>query len=191
MHSRSPPFLTDRLIVRRWRDADRDAFARLNADPRTMEFFPATLSRSESDALIDRIEAAIDAHGFGFWAVELRATGELAGFTGINVPTFDAPFMPAVEIGWRLAPEHWGRGYATEAANAALRFGFERAGLEEIVSFTAVVNERSRRVMRRLGMTHDQPGRFLHPALPADHPLAPHVLYRLPRAAWVRSALRP
>jgi ribosomal-protein-alanine N-acetyltransferase len=180
------PLTTDRLLLRRWRDDDREPFARINADLRTMEFFPAPLSRAESDALLDRLEASIDRHGFGFWAVELRDSGELAGFTGLNVPAFEAPFTPAVEIGWRLAPEHWGRGYASEAARAALAFGFERAGAERIVSFTAVLNERSQRVMERIGMRRVADGDFLHPVLPPDHRLAPHVLYELTAADWRR-----
>lgn len=179
MPSNLLPLTTDRLLLRRWRDDDREPFARINADPRTMEFFPAPLTRAESDALVDRIEAAIERHGFGFWALELRESGALAGFTGLNVPAFEAPFTPAVEIGWRLAPEHWGRGYASEAARAALDVGFERAGLDRIVSFTAVPNVRSQRVMERIGMRRVAGGDFLHPALPADHPLALHVLYEL------------
>ncbi|MEU8171437.1 GNAT family N-acetyltransferase [Microbispora hainanensis] len=168
---------TERLVLRRWREDDKEPFAALNADPVVMEHFPATLSREESDALAERIEAGFDEHGFGLWAVE--ADGEFIGFTGLSVPRFTAPFTPCVEIGWRLARSAWGRGYATEAARASLEDGFGRAGLTEVVSFTAVPNVRSQAVMRRLGMTRDPAEDFDHPALPAGHPLRRHVLYRI------------
>jgi RimJ/RimL family protein N-acetyltransferase len=174
-----PELRTERLTLRRWRDADRAPFAQMNADPRVMEFFPAPLSREESDALITRIEAGFDRHGFGLWALEVRETGQLIGFTGLAPPEFEAHFTPAVEVGWRLAAPAWGRGYATEAARAAITFGFERAGLEEIVSMTSALNERSRAVMERLGMSRDQADDFDHPGIPAGHPLRRHVLYRL------------
>ena len=174
-----PELRTERLTLRRWRDADRAPFAQMNADPRVMEFFPAPLSREESDALITRIEAGFDRHGFGLWALEVRETGEFIGFTGLAPPEFEAHFTPAVEVGWRLAAPAWGRGYATEAARAAIAFGFERAGLEEIVSMTSVLNERSRAVMERLGMSRDPADDFDHPGIPAGHPLRRHVLYRL------------
>ncbi|WP_260617190.1 GNAT family N-acetyltransferase [Microbispora hainanensis] len=170
---------TERLVLRRWREDDKEPFAALNADPVVMEHFPATLSREDSDALAERIEAGFDEHGFGLWAVE--ADGEFIGFTGLSVPRFTAPFTPCVEIGWRLARSAWGRGYATEAARASLEDGFGRAGLTEVVSFTAVQNVRSQAVMRRLGMTHDPADDFDHPALPAGHPLRRHVLYRIRR----------
>lgn len=174
-----PELRTERLTLRRWRDADRAPFAQMNADPRVMEFFPAPLSREESDALITRIEAGFDRHGFGLWALEVRETGEFIGFTGLAPPEFEAHFTPAVEVGWRLAAPAWGRGYATEAARAAIAFGFERAGLEEIVSMTSALNERSRAVMERLGMSRDPADDFDHPGIPAGHPLRRHVLYRL------------
>ena len=174
-----PELRTERLTLRRWRDADRAPFAQMNADPRVMEFFPAPLSREESDALITRIEAGFDRHGFGLWALEVRETGQLIGFTGLAPPEFEAHFTPAVEVGWRLAAPAWGRGYATEAARAAITFGFERAGLEEIVSMTSALNERSRAVMQRLGMSRDPADDFDHPGIPAGHPLRRHVLYRL------------
>ncbi|MEU7690595.1 GNAT family N-acetyltransferase [Microbispora hainanensis] len=170
---------TERLVLRRWREDDKEPFAALNADPVVMEHFPATLSREDSDALAERIEAGFDEHGFGLWAVE--ADGEFIGFTGLSVPRFTAPFTPCVEIGWRLARSAWGRGYATEAARASLEDGFGRAGLTEVISFTAVQNVRSQAVMRRLGMTHDPADDFDHPALPAGHPLRRHVLYRIRR----------
>ncbi|MEI8411298.1 MULTISPECIES: GNAT family N-acetyltransferase [unclassified Kribbella] len=175
---------TDRLLMRQWRESDREPFAALNADPAVMEHFPATQTREQSDALIDRNIPAIDERGWGLWAVEVRETGRFIGFTGLSVPSFEAHFMPAVEIGWRLAKEAWGNGYASEAARAALAHGFGPAGLEEIVSFTATTNLPSQRVMQRIGMTHDEAGDFDHPRLEAGHRLQRHVFYRIDRAQW-------
>jgi RimJ/RimL family protein N-acetyltransferase len=171
---------TERLILRRWREADRAPFAEVNADPRVMQYFPACLTRAESDALIDRIEAHFDAHGFGLFAAELRAMGELAGFIGLAIPQFEAEFTPCVEIGWRLGAAHWNQGLATEGARAVLRFAFETVRLPEVVSFAVAANLPSRRVMEKLGMTYT--GDFDHPKLPQGHPLRRHVLYRCPRA---------
>jgi RimJ/RimL family protein N-acetyltransferase len=170
---------TARLLLRRWRPSDRDPFRALNADPRVMEFFPALMTAEASDAGIARIERHFEAHGFGLYAVEVVETGAFAGFIGLNVPSFDAPFMPAVEIGWRLAYEQWGRGLATEGAHAVIRHAFSALGLASLVSFTTVANIRSRRVMEKLGMVHDAEGGFEHPSLPLLHPLRPHVLYRI------------
>ena len=155
----------------------------MSADPRVMEHLPA-LSRAESDALVDRIGAHFAERGFGLWALEIPGAAEFAGFTGLAVSNFSAAFTPCVEAGWRLAAEWWGRGYATEAARAALRYGFEALGLPEIVSFTVPANARSRRVMERLGMRRDPREDFDHPSLPAGHPLRRHVLYRLPLERW-------
>ena len=175
---------TDRLLLRNWRDSDREPFAALNADPAVMEHFPALQSREMSDALIDRNIPLIDERGWGLWALEVRDTSEFIGFTGLSVPSFEAHFMPAVEIGWRLAKGAWGNGYATEAARAALAHGFGPAGLEAIVSFTAIPNLPSQRVMQRIGMVHDEPGDFDHPRIPEGHRLRRHVLYRIDRAQW-------
>lgn len=169
----------DRVRLRRWRDSDRTAFAAMNADPRVMEFFPARLSRAESDAMVDRIEQCFDNHAFGFWAIEVPDVAPFIGFTGLAVPGFSAHFTPCVEIGWRLAFEHWGNGYATEAARLALAYGFGRVALSEIVSFTAAANHRSRAVMDRLGMRRDPAEDFDHPALAEGHPLQRHTLHRL------------
>jgi ribosomal-protein-alanine N-acetyltransferase len=176
--------LTERLILRRWRDADRAPFAAINADPEVMAYLPAMPSREASDAMVDRITAGLDEHGFGLWALVVRQTGELAGFSGLVWQTFEAHFTPAVEIGWRLARSAWGHGYATEAASAALDHGFGPAGLDEIVSMTTVTNVRSQAVMRRLGMTRDPRDDFEHPRLAAGDPLRPHVLHRLRAATW-------
>jgi RimJ/RimL family protein N-acetyltransferase len=175
---------TERLLLRRWRSADREPFAALNADPRVMEHFPALLSREESDAAADRIEAHFERHGFGLWAVELAGVTPFAGFIGLCVPRCEAHFTPCVEIGWRLAADYWGHGLATEGARAALAFGFESLRLEEIVSYTVPDNLRSRRVMEKLGMTHQPTDDFDHPLLPAGHRLSRHVLYRIARSAF-------
>jgi ribosomal-protein-alanine N-acetyltransferase len=180
-----PEIRTARLLLRRWRSGDFDAFAALNADPRVMEHFPAPLSRSESDAAAARIAAHFDEHGFGLWAVEVvGGTGApvaMIGFAGLARPRFELPTAagPCVEVGYRLAAEHWGHGYATEAARASLRFGFDELGLPEIVAFTVPANLRSRRVMERLGMHRDPADDFEHPLLPPGHPLRRHVLYRV------------
>jgi RimJ/RimL family protein N-acetyltransferase len=176
---------TDRLLLRHWRDDDRAPFAALNADPEVMRHFPAPLGREESDALADAIEADLEREGWGWWALEVSGTGAFIGFAGLRRVGFEAHFTPAVEIGWRLAREAWGHGYATEAARGAARYGFEELGLDEIVSFTAAGNARSRAVMERLGMTHDAGGDFDHPRVPEGHPVRRHVLYRLRADDWL------
>jgi len=170
-------------VLRGWRHEDAAILADINADPRVMEFIGHPMSRAESDALLERIETKFAQQGFGFWAVEAVGLAPLIGFVGLNVPNFDAPFMPAVEVGWRLGADHWGQGYASEAARAALDFGFDVVGLEEVVAFTTVRNVRSRHVMERIGMTRDARDDFEHPLVPVASPLRPHVLYRLGRAA--------
>lgn len=174
---------TERLLLRTWRPSDREPFARMNADPEVMRHFPAPLQRAESDALADRIEAHFAAHGFGLWAVEVVGGAPFVGFVGLQVVPFEAPFTPAVEIGWRLAASAWGRGYATEAAREAVRIAFEELRLPALVSFTTPQNVRSRRVMERIGMVPDPAGDFDHPRLPEGHPLRRHVLYRLAPAS--------
>jgi RimJ/RimL family protein N-acetyltransferase len=169
--------LTPRLRLRQWCDADREAFAAINADPRVMAHFPSRLGREESDALIERARTAIALRGWGMWAVERREDGRFLGFVGLTVVRDEMPFAPAIEIGWRLAPAAWGQGYATEAARGALRVAFETLELPEVVAYTAARNEPSMAVMRRLGMREDAP--FDHPALGDGHPLKPHRLFRL------------
>jgi RimJ/RimL family protein N-acetyltransferase len=178
---------TDRLVLRQWKDSDYEPYAALNADPVVMEYFPAVLTRAESDAMVDRVKASLEERGFGLWAVEVRETGRFIGFTGLSVPTFEAPFLPGIEIGWRLAKAAWGNGYATEAARAALAHGFGPAGLAEVLSWTASINKPSQRVMERIGMTHDEADDFDHPRLDDGHPLQRHVLYRITRAQWEAS----
>jgi ribosomal-protein-alanine N-acetyltransferase len=179
-----PDLETERLWLRRWRAEDRAPFARMNGDPLVMEFFPARLTREESDALADRIEAHFTEHGFGGWAAELRGDAAFIGFIGLAVPRFEAHFTPCVEIGWRLAREQWGKGLATEGALAAMRYAFAELGLAELVSFAVPANVRSRRVMEKLGMTHDAADDFEHPGVPEGHKLRRHVLYRLSKDAW-------
>ncbi len=176
---------TDRLSLRRWRVEDREAFAALNADPTVMRHLQGTLTRDRSDAFIDRVEAWWDVHGWGLWAVEVPGLAPFIGYVGL----WPADFLPGesmVEVGWRLAREHWGHGYATEAAREALRFGFEEIGLEEIVSFTVPQNEPSWRVMERIGLRRDPSGDFDHPRVdPVAYPnLVRHVFYRLGRDQW-------
>ncbi len=186
-----PVLRSERLLLRPWRDSDLAPFADLNADPVVMEHFPATLSRAESDAVAERAQEELAKHGFSWFAVEVPGRAPFIGFIGLWAPNFDAPFTsiqdPIVEVGWRLAREYWGQGYATEGARACLRFGFEELGLKEIVSFTATTNLPSQRVMQRLGMTHDPAGDFDHPALPKGHRLERHVLYRIRREEWTKT----
>ncbi|WP_404785325.1 GNAT family N-acetyltransferase [Altericista sp. CCNU0014] len=174
---------TQRLRLRQWHPDDKEAFAGLNADPRVMEFFPGCLARAASDAMVERLQSLISERGWGLWAVEIMGTAKFAGFVGLHIPTAELPFSPCVEVGWRLAFEHWGKGYAPEAARAALQFGFEVLHLSEIVSFTALCNRRSRSVMVKLGMRED-PKTFEHPSLPVGHPLREHCLYRLSQRDW-------
>lgn len=187
IHAVAPPpayLETARLRLRRWRDDDLDAFAALNADPEVMEHFPSPLDRAESDALAARADRRFTDQGFGLWAVEVVETERFVGFTGLSQPGWDAPFTPAVEVGWRLARDAWGRGYATEGARAALADGFARLPVDEIVSFTTVANWRSRRVMETLGMRRRPEDDFDHPNLPTGHSMRRHVLYRLPHSVY-------
>jgi ribosomal-protein-alanine N-acetyltransferase len=172
---------TERLILRAWRTDDFDAFAAMSADPEVMEFLMAPVGRAASDANAERLKAHIETHGFGFWALEIPGVAPFIGFTGLIHVSFDAPFAPAVEIGWRLARAHWGKGYAVEAAKAALEYGFGPLGLEEVVALTVPANVRSQQVMRRIGMTRNEADDFDHPRVPDGHPLKRHVLYRVKR----------
>jgi len=172
---------TPRLILRPWRSSDRLPFQTINADPRVMEFYPSTLTPQESDALIDRINLHFELHGHGPYAAELIETGTFIGYIGLYTPTFEAHFTPAVEIAWRLSADYWGRGLATEGALAVLQHAFHSLNLASLVSFTVPANLRSRRVMEKLGMTHDPADDFDHPLLPPGDALRRHVLYRISR----------
>ncbi|KFK96819.1 MULTISPECIES: GNAT family N-acetyltransferase [unclassified Serratia (in: enterobacteria)] len=168
---------TARLRLREWQDSDLPAFAALNADPTVMKYFPARLNREESDALAERIRQFMQQHGWGLWAVEVKEGAPFIGYVGLAIPGDDLPCSPCVEIGWRLAAEHWSQGYASEAAQGVLNFAFNTLNLAEVVSFTAEINQPSRRVMERIGMTFSGET-FEHPRLPVGNPLRKHVLYR-------------
>jgi|CXWL01.1.fsa_nt_gi RimJ/RimL family protein N-acetyltransferase len=179
-----PELRTARLLLRQWRDSDRAPFAALNADSQVREYFPGLLTKEQSDGLAEKLELGLVERGFGFWAVEAPGVADFIGFIGISVPNFEAHFMPSVEIGWRLAREHWGKGYATEGARATMDHAFETLLLPELVSMTVPGNVRSRRVMEKLGFTRRDADDFDHPAIAEGHPLRRHVLYRLPKSRW-------
>lgn len=173
---------TERLTLRSWRDSDGEPFAHMNAGARVMEFLRGPLAQEESDAMLDGIEAHFKQHGFGLWAAELRRGRMFIGFIGLEIPQFEAHYTPCVEIGWRLAAEHWGQGLATEGAHAVIVYAFKSLGLNEIVATTVPPNIRSRRVMEKLGMMRNPADDFDHPLLAEGHPLRQHVLYRLNRS---------
>ncbi len=176
---------THRLTMRRWKDSDLEPFAALNADPIVMKHFPKVSTLEETKGMIERIEARFEKNSFGLWAVELTSTKEFIGFVGLQRPSFDAHFTPCVEIGWRLAKEFWGKGYAPEAARVALKYGFETAGLDQIVSMTTTTNINSITVMKKIGMKTNPDENFPHPLLEDGHPLQLHVLYRLSKNEWL------
>ncbi|MFM8971606.1 MAG: GNAT family N-acetyltransferase [Actinomycetota bacterium] len=175
-----PTLHTDRLVMRRWRPDDLEPFAALNADPAVMEHFQRLMTPEDTVAFVGRIESEFEERGWGLWAVEVEGGPPFIGYVGLHAVPYETPFTPAVEVGWRLAREHWGHGYATEAAVRAVRFGYEDAALPEVLSFTNPANERSWRVMERIGMVRDPGGDFEHPNVPEGHRLRPHVLYRFP-----------
>lgn len=184
-----PRVRTERLVMREWHDADRGPFAGLNGDAEVMRHFPSTLTAEQSDEMVDRIRSSWERLGYGLWAVERIDTAEFIGFVGLSTPSWSD--TPLVEVGWRLARRHWGHGFASEAATAALHVGFSRLDLpaDEIVSFTTVGNDRSRRVMERIGLTHRPERDFDHPLLGHWHGCR-HVLYSIDRAEWVRRRVR-
>lgn len=184
MSDTEPRLETDRLVLRRWTDDDLVPFAGINADPEVSRLLRGPIDRAQSDALVQRTEDSFETLGYGLWATEVRATGELIGFVGLARQTFEAHFNPSVEVGWRLSRSSWGHGYATEGGRAALAFGFDTLGIEELVSITTASNERSRAVMRRLGMTRDPADDFEQTQLPVGHPLRTAVLHRLTRVQW-------
>lgn len=177
-----PEVAGERLRLRAWREADLAPFAEMNADPQVASWLSGPLTRAESDAFVERIQEHMRQHGFGFWALELPGVADFAGYVGFAVPNFEADFMPCVEIGWRLCPAYWGHGYVTEAARGCLGFAFRRVGLSELLSFTAIGNQRSRAVMERIGMRESR--EFDHPKLDVTHPLRRHVIYRLAATEW-------
>ncbi|CAM4153650.1 N-acetyltransferase domain-containing protein [Kerstersia similis] len=173
-----PLLRTERLLLRPWCDADLEPFAALNADPLVMRFFPATLQRKASDVLASGLRAAFRSQGYGIWAVEVPGQASFIGFVGLAIPQFDAHFTPCMELAWRLSSQWWGQGIAPEAARAVQAYAFDTLGRNELVAYTLSENRPSRRVMEKLGMTHDPAEDFDHPLLPAGHPMARHVLYR-------------
>lgn len=179
--------ITKRLILRPWKVEDHEPFAIMNADPRVMEHFPAPLTREQSDLMVKRTLEMFEVNGWGRWAVEVPGVAPFIGFIGLSVwnkENSQLEFAPCVEVGWRLAHEHWGKGYASEGALACLEYGFERLNLPEIVSFTALTNTRSMKVMEKIGMHREVKDDFNHPNLPLEHPLCRHVLYRLSQQEW-------
>ncbi|OHV61001.1 GNAT family N-acetyltransferase [Mesorhizobium sp. LCM 4577] len=180
------PIRTERLILRNWEERDRELFHRINSDERVMEFFPFRRDRAAADAKMDEVCAWIEEDGYGFAAAEIATTGECIGFVGLSgTEDIDVLAPGTIEIGWRLAPEFWGKGYVTEASEVWLAFGFETLGVDEIVSFAVAGNRRSIAVMKRLGMQPDAGADFDHPSVPDSHPhLKRHVLYRLSRQGW-------
>ncbi|WP_352309602.1 GNAT family N-acetyltransferase [Psychrobacter sp. W2-37-MNA-CIBAN-0211] len=178
---------TERLYLRQWQASDFATFADMNADPEVMQYFPKLLTPRVSDIIANKCQQLIADNGWGLWAVSLKVdeenSGGFIGFVGLNDTHADMSFAPAVEIAWRLHRAYWGQGYATEAARASLNFAFTELGLEEVVSFTAVINKRSQLIMQRIGMTDTQDN-FYHHALKSTHPLAEHVLYKISRQQW-------
>lgn len=179
---------TARLVLRQWKKSDFPDFALLNSDPEVMEYFPNTLSKSESDSMAERCKSLISERGWGFWVAELKENSRFLGFVGLHQPKDTLPFSPCVEIGWRLSKQYWGKGYATEAANRSLLYAFEDLQFDEVVSFTPDSNSRSRAVMERLGMVNSGQN-FKHPDIPKNHPLSLHVLYKITNTEWQENGL--
>lgn len=175
---------TKRVLLRPWQPSDLEPFAKMNADPKVMRYYPATLSQEESDDFCERIQQRFVENGWGFWALEHKATGAFMGFTGLNIPGYDLPCNPCIEVGWRLAYPFWGNGFATEAARGCLAFAFQQLAAPKVVAFASVINERSWQVMKRLGM-HDTQKNFHHPIIPQGHQLAEHVLYEITKDTWL------
>ena len=185
---------TQRLLLRQWRPSDLPIFAGINADPEVMRYFPKLLSPTVSDIIANKCQQLIEDNGWGFWALSLKANSEKAdnfiGFVGLNATHADLPFAPSVEIAWRLHKDYWRQGYATEAAQAALKFAFAELNLQRVVAFTAVINKPSQKLMQRLGMTNTEDN-FFHPALKIEHRLSEHVLYKITQQQWLASAINP
>lgn len=179
-----PIVRTQRLILRPWRETDLEPFAKLNADPKVMEFYPSVMTRDNSDALAMKFQREFKGRGYGFWAIEVPGIADFIGYVGLNYWNLDMPFAPCVDVGWRLDSSFWGHGYATEGAEASLHFGFKMLKLFEIVAMATINNTRSKRVMERLGMTTDSAENFEHPKVPKGDPLSWRVLYRLSEKDW-------
>ena len=180
------PLLTKRLILRDWREEDLPPFFELNSDPKVMEYFPKVLSREESDELAEEIRRRLRTFGWGFWAVEEKASGEFVGFVGLNRPQFSLPFTPCIEVGWRLLRRYWGKGYATEAGSKSLEFAFNQLQENEVLAFATAINLRSVAVMKRLGMANTN-SNFMHPEILPESELSEHVLYKAVSSQWQRA----
>lgn len=177
---------TERLILRTWTEKDADPFFHINQDPKVIEYLLGPLTLEEVNNFLSRLNAQFEKKGYTLWAVELKESGELLGFVGLNYTDWKSHFTPAVEVGWRLGSQYWGKGYATEAATASLDFAFNTMGLDEIVSFTVPNNKRSIGVMEKIGMKRDIKGDFKHPKLSDDHPISLHVLYRISKESYLK-----
>ncbi|MEO7105441.1 MAG: GNAT family N-acetyltransferase [Rhodoferax sp.] len=177
---------TPRVLLRQWKDSDIDAWAAMNADPEVRRYFPSVLSRADAQGEADRIRASIAQRGWGMWALEVPGVHPFAGFVGLNLPGYEAPWMPAVEIGWRLAPAAWHKGYATEGAAAALHFAFTQLRLPQVVAMSVPTNGPSHSVMERIGMVRDEAADFDHPRVPDGSPLKRHILHRVTSEQWHR-----
>lgn len=177
---------TERLILRPWIDEDYYRFAEISGDKAVMEFYPNLQTTEDSFLMAAKIQSLIVERGWGFWAVEIPEQEPFIGFVGLHRPKDNLPFTPCVEIGWRIAQAHWGKGFATEAANASLNYAFTVLNLKDVVSFTAIPNERSQRVMKKIGMTNTK-SNFMHPDIDSSHPLAEHVLYKITKSEWAGS----
>lgn len=175
---------TDRLILRNWLASDYEPFYALNSDPEAMRYFPLPYTRAQSDHLADKCQSLIQQRGWGLWAVSKKEDEAFIGFVGLHTPNANMPCSPCVEIGWRLLPQYWGNGFATEGAKKALEYAFNELALPEVVSFTSKTNQPSQAVMARVGL-QDSLNNFIHPDIAPDHPLAEHVLYRITRNAWL------
>lgn len=181
---------TERLILRTWQKEDAEAYFQINQDPQVIEFLRGPMTKEQVDEFISAMIIHNDKHSYTLWAVELKETDELIGFIGLKYIDWEAHFTPAVEVGWRLGSQYWGKGYATEGASAALNYGFKRCGLKEIVSFTVPSNVRSIRVMEKIGLKRDVNGDFTHPKSPVDHPLSKHILYRIAKEEYLQQDKR-
>ena len=179
---------TKRLLLRQWGEEDLPSFSQMSRDKDVMEFYPKLLTKEESDNMARTIQSLITERGWGLWAVEIPNQEAFIGYVGLHVPKDNLPFSPCVEIGWRLAKEHWGKGYATEAATECLRYAFFELDLDEVVSFTTLLNLRSQKVMQKIGMSNTK-NNFLHPNIEATHPQCEHVLYKISKPDWVKSTL--
>ena len=176
---------TERLVLRTFQEDDADTMISINQDKKVMQFFPSAPDEEETIAFIDKVIVHQEQYGFSLYAVEIKKTGEMIGFVGLFTATFKAHFTPATEIGWRLSSKYWNQGYATEAAKAVLDYAFNERKLDEVVSFTSMLNKPSIRIMQKIGLHTSSEDDFDNPNVPADSPLVKHVLYKLKRSEYL------